>query len=383
MKNNDEIIRLIQLYLSGELSAGEREELDRWCAADPQNKAFLNMLAREDVFAREFPHYQKINEVKAVRRFEKTIGHRRHMLRLVMKYAAILAFPLMAVVLWPREQPQQPAGVTTAAIRPGSSKAVLTLAGGEQVPLTGQEKQQIRLFDGIRLKQDKGLLVYDGAGEMTGRQEYNTLSTGRGGEYRLVLADGTKVFLNAATTLKYPVAFRGDTRRVQLEGEAYFEVAKDAAHAFVVETEGMEVKVYGTSFNVNTLRMDAVQTVLVEGSIGVRAAGDDREYRLHPGQMAVMDRKESSIELQEVDVELYTAWKDGVFRFNEERLEDLLTMLSNWYDVVVFYQNQDIRELHFSGYMERYDQITTILEAITEATGVRFSVQGSTIIVSE
>lgn len=383
MKNNDEIIRLIQLYLSGELSAGEREELDRWCAADPQNKAFLNMLAREDVFAREFPHYQKINEVKAVRRFEKTIGHRRHMLRLVMKYAAILAFPLMAVVLWQWERPLQPAAETAAAILPGSSKAVLTLAGGEQVHLTGQEKQQIRLSDGLKLKQDEGLLVYDGAGEIAGRQEYNTLSTGRGGEYRLVLADGTKVFLNAATTLKYPVAFQGDTRRVQLEGEAYFEVAKDAAHAFVVETEGMEVKVYGTSFNVNTLRTDAVQTVLVEGSIGIRAAGNEQEYRLHPGQMAVLDRADASIELQEVEVELYTAWKDGIFRFNGERLEDILNTLSNWYDVEVFYQNQDIRELHFSGYMERYDQITTILEAITEATGVRFSVQGSTIVVSE
>lgn len=382
----EHIIRLIQLAFTGDLSEQERQELESWCREKPENRAFYESLSREEIFARELPLYHRIDEEKAMQRFEEVVAgnKRRHIpMKRLLRYAAVLVLPLLGVAIWQWNR-QQPAAVVTQTITPGSSKAVLTLAGGRQVSLEGQTQQQIEVGTGVHVKQADGLLSYDSlAGKRTGAMEYNTLATGRGGEYRLILADGTQVFLNAASTLQYPVVFEGGERKVYLEGEAYFEVAKDAAHAFVVETKGMQVKVYGTSFNINAFRPDEVRTVLVEGRIGVSAAGGGREYRVLPGQMAVWKQSEGTVELEEVDVSLYTAWKDGIFRFSHERLEDILTTLANWYDVDVFYQSQSVKELHFSGYMERYEQIGTILEAITESTGVQFGVQGKTIVVSK
>lgn len=380
----DRIINLIGLALSGELKEEERLELEAWCREKEENREFYDTLRRENQFSREYPLYRRIDEVRAMLRFEKAAGRKsgKHLIfRRIARYAAILLLPLLSVAVWQWNR-QQPAAVATEAIVPGSAKAVLTLAGGQQLKLTGQMRQEIEVSAGIKVKEETGTLAYEAAtGNGGGRTEQNTLSTGRGGEYRIVLADGTKVFLNAATSLKYPVAFDGKVRKVELEGEAYFEVAKDPAHPFIVATKGMEVKVYGTSFNINTLRTDEIRTVLVEGSIGIRSA--DRECRVSPGQMAVWNKTDGSLTLKEVDVSLYTAWKDGIFRFDRERLDEILNTLSNWYDVAIFYRNPDVKNLHFSGYMERYDQIGIILEAITEATGVRFAIQGKTIVVSE
>ena len=191
------------------------------------------------------------------------------------------------VVVWQWNAPQ-PENSVTETIVPGSSRAVLTLAGGEQVELTGQTEQEILVAPEIEVRQKAGMLAYDmKGGERIGRGGQNVLATGRGGEYRLILADGTRVFLNAATILRYPVVFDDEVRRVQLEGEAYFEVAKDSGRPFVVETTGMEVKVYGTSFNINTLRINEIQTVLVEGSISICSVAAGREYRMCPGHWHV------------------------------------------------------------------------------------------------
>ena len=381
---NENIVRLIQLALSGELNEREREELEAWCREKKENKEFYDVLCQEKLFSREFPIYRQIDEEKAMQCFEKTMSGKYLLLKRLARYAAILILPLLGMAVWQWNSRQHPVEVVTQSIIPGSSKAVLILSGGQQVSLVGQEQQSIEVLAGIQIKQQAGLLSYDSlAPQNVGKIAYNTLSTGRGGEYSLVLADGTKVFLNAVTTLKYPVVFNEEVRKVQLDGEAYFEVAKDAARAFIVETKGIEVKVYGTSFNINTLHANEIQTVLVEGNIGIRSVATDREYRVRPGQMAVWKQTDNTVELQEVDVTLYTAWKEGIFRFDRQRLEDILNTLVNWYDVEVFYQSQDIKNLHFSGYMERYDQIDVILEAITEATGVRFAVQGRTIIVSK
>ena len=376
---NENIIRLIQTYLSGELTEAEQKELNEWCEKAPANREFLNEIAKEDLFSKEFPLYRGIDEKKAVRQFERIIQPKRHILRQMIKYAAVLILPVLGVVIW---QWQYKSVVETAeeVIVPGSSKAVLTLSGGQQLNLSAETQKDIQAAEGIKVKQEKGILTYHPE-DKTIPTEYNTLTTSPGGEYRLVLSDGTKVYLNAVSELKYPVLFNGPERRVRLEGEAFFEVAKDAAHAFIVETKGVEVKVYGTSFNINTSCLNEIQTVLVEGNIGIRAVGHDEEYRVHPGQMAVWKQSEGSLELENVDVALYTAWKDGIFCFNQERLEDIMNKLAKWYDVEIFYRNQSIKELHFSGHMERYEQISTILEAITEATGVQFDVKGKTIII--
>ena len=197
------------------------------------------------------------------------------------------------------------------------------------------------------------------------------------------LPDKSYVWLNSGSWLRYPTRFSEESRRVEIRGEAYFEVTKDPKRPFFVEMEGVEVRVYGTSFNVNTHQEGNIQTVLVKGSVGVKILASGEESMIKPGQMAEFKQGSRKIDVKEVNVAVYTDWKDGIFRFENQRLEDILTVLSNWYDVDVFYQTVSVKELHFSGYMERYKDVSVILEAITLSTGVTFSVQGKTIIVSK
>ena len=145
----------------------------------------------------------------------------------------------------------------------------------------------------------------------------------------------------------------------------------------------MEVKVYGTSFNINTLRKDGIQTVLVEGSVGIKVLPSGEECMIKPGQLAEFNKEEGKIKVREVNTTLYTDWKEGIFRFENERLEDILETLSNWYNVDMFYQTPAVKELHFSGFMERYEQIDSILNAITISTGVHFVIREHTIMVSK
>lgn len=205
----------------------------------------------------------------------------------------------------------------------------------------------------------------------------------RGGEYKVTLSDGSLVYLNSVTRIKYPVVFSRKERKVFLSGEAYFEVAEDPKRPFLVEVGGIEVKVYGTFFNINSFREGGVQTVLVKGSVGVKVLASGEESMIEPGQMAEFRQGSMKVEVKEVDVNLYTDWKNGIFRFKNQRLEDILTILSNWYDVDIFYQIPSVKELHFSGYMERYKNFEIILEAITLSTGVQFSIQGKTVVVSK
>ena len=204
----------------------------------------------------------------------------------------------------------------------------------------------------------------------------------KGGEFKLQLADGTRVYLNSATDLRYPVAFTGSERRVYLKGEAYFEVAKDAEHPFIVVTDDVQVRVYGTSFNVNTLGADGVRTVLVEGKVGIRGQDSDREYVLKPNELAFYDWNSRDMKIETVDPDLYTLWRKGIFVFERETLENIMNILSLWYDMEVFFQSESAKQLHFSGHMKRYEQIEDILHAITDATGVVFTINDRTVCVS-
>lgn len=239
-------------------------------------------------------------------------------------------------------------------------------------------------LEAMEVEQKEGVLSYQTVRpvqENAETVEYNMLATERGGEYQLVLSDGTRVFLNAVTSLKYPVVFGEGERRVELDGEAYFEVAADSARAFVVEVGDMEVEVYGTSFDVTTFYEGEVRTVLVEGSVGVREPGSGKVCRIVPGQMAVYDREDRSIAVKETDVTLYTAWKEGLFRFEEVRLEDIMETLSRWYDVDVFFDDDALRHTLFTGDLKRYDNIGVHLRMLEMTTNVAFEVKGNAVFV--
>lgn len=385
---SDRIVRLLQLYLLGDITEEERQELEDWCEEAPRNRKLFEQICQEDLFSKERYVYEKINDTKAFSVFEKRV--RKVSSRSIgnwWKYAAVLLFPILVVGSWKLMHETEQVSIvasSVAPIQPGCSQAVLVLDDGRKVFLKEEEEGVISEDKEITVTGEKDRLVYTSSeGKNVDEIRFNELEVPRGGEYKVRLADGTLVYLNSATRMKYPVKFDEKERKVYLSGEAYFEVAKDPERPFFVEMEGVEVRVYGTSFNVNTHREGNIQTVLVKGSIGVKVLSSGMESMIRPGQMAEFKQGNTKVDVKDVNVAVYTDWKDGIFRFENQRLEDILTVLSNWYDVDVFYQTVSVKELHFSGYMERYKDVSVILEAITLSTGVTFSIQGKTIVVSK
>ena len=385
---SDRIVRLLQLYLLGDISEEERQELEDWCEEAPRNRKLFEQICQEDLFSKERYVYEKIHDTKAFSVFEKRV--RKVSSRSIgnwWKYAAVLLFPILVVGSWKLMHETEQVSIvasSVAPIQPGCSQAVLVLDDGRKVFLKEEEEGVISEDKEITVTGEKDRLVYTSSeGKNVDEIRFNELEVPRGGEYKVRLADGTLVYLNSATRMKYPVKFDEKERKVYLSGEAYFEVAKDPERPFFVEMEGVEVRVYGTSFNVNTHQKGNIQTVLVKGSIGVKVLSSGMESMIRPGQMAEFKQGNTKVDVKDVNVAVYTDWKDGIFRFENQRLEDILAVLSNWYDMNVFYQTVSVKELHFSGYMERYKDVSVILEAITLSTGVTFSIQGKTIIVSK
>lgn len=385
---SDRIVRLLQLYLLGDITEEERQELEDWCEEAPRNRKLFEQICQEDLFSKERYVYEKINDTKAFSVFEKRV--RKVSSRSIgnwWKYAAMLLFPILVVGSWKLMHETEQVSIvasSVAPIQPGCSQAVLVLDDGRKVFLKEEEEGVISEDKEITVTGEKDRLVYTSSeGKNVDEIRFNELEVPRGGEYKVRLADGTLVYLNSATRMKYPVKFDEKERKVYLSGEAYFEVAKDPERPFFVEMEGVEVRVYGTSFNVNTHQEGNIQTVLVKGSIGVKVLSSGMESVIRPGQMAEFKQGNTKVDVKDVNVAVYTDWKDGIFRFENQRLEDILAVLSNWYDMNVFYQTVSVKELHFSGYMERYKDVSVILEAITLSTGVTFSIQGKTIIVSK
>ena len=385
---SDRIVRLLQLYLLGDITEEERQELEDWCEEAPRNRKLFEQICQEDLFSKERYVYEKIHDTKAFSVFEKRV--RKVSSRSIgnwWKYAAVLLFPILVVGSWKLMHETEQVSIvasSVAPIQPGCSQAVLVLDDGRKVFLKEEEEGVISEDKEITVTGEKDRLVYTSSeGKNVDEIRFNELEVPRGGEYKVRLADGTLVYLNSATRMKYPVKFDEKERKVYLSREAYFEVAKDPERPFFVEMEGVEVRVYGTSFNVNTHQKGNIQTVLVKGSIGVKVLSSGMESVIRPGQMAEFKQGNTKVDVKDVNVAVYTDWKDGIFRFENQRLEDILAVLSNWYDMNVFYQTVSVKELHFSGYMERYKDVSVILEAITLSTGVTFSIQGKTIIVSK
>ena len=385
---SDRIVRLLQLYFLGDITEEERQELEDWCEEAPRNRKLFEQICQEDLFSKERYVYEKIHDTKAFSVFEKRV--RKVSSRSIgnwWKYAAVLLFPILVVGSWKLMHETEQVSIvasSVAPIQPGCSQAVLVLDDGRKVFLKEEEEGVISEDKEITVTGEKDRLVYTSSeGKNVDEIRFNELEVPRGGEYKVRLADGTLVYLNSATRMKYPVKFDEKERKVYLSGEAYFEVAKDPERPFFVEMEGVEVRVYGTSFNVNTHQKGNIQTVLVKGSIGVKVLSSGMESMIRPGQMAEFKQGNTKVDVKDVNVAVYTDWKDGIFRFENQRLEDILAVLSNWYDMNVFYQTVSVKELHFSGYMERYKDVSVILEAITLSTGVTFSIQGKTIIVSK
>lgn len=267
-------------------------------------------------------------------------------------------------------------------ISPGGAKATLTLADGTVLDLDNLQNGIITKQGNISIiKTGSGQVIYKfnesaGASQIT---QVNTIQTPRGGEYQVVLPDGSKVWMNAASSLQFPAAFTGTERRVKLTGEAYFEVAKNIEKPFIVNADQLSVKVLGTHFNIAAYRDGSkLTTTLLEGS--VRVDNGKNNVLIKPGQEAALERDITSFKITEVDVQEAIAWKEGVFVFNDENIESIMRKLSRWYDIDVQFET-DLRNKDFSGTISRFKNIEEVLEMLQLTGSVHFKIEGRKIYV--
>lgn len=346
----------------------------------------LDKLEKSDSFLSKYRHYRRVDKKKAwlafCLRVEAKPTKRIHW-QFVFRYAAILLLPISIIaicLLLVADPVEKQISESLAEVGPGSSRAVLVLSDGNEISLDSTVSNRLAVGESAVAAVTGNHISYK-ANSQTASVQYNTLLTKRGGEYRIVLEDGTKVHLNATSQLKYPVVFTDKERVVHLQGEAYFEVAPDKARPFYVVTDQMKIRQYGTAFNVNAYPGSNTEVVLVRGSIGVTVG--DKERTLVPGQLAKVHAGSNLLSIKEVDAESYVAWNDGRFFFDNQSLKDIATVLSRWYDVEIQFVKGSIQYLHFTGSLDRYDTIEPIIQAISRAADVKVEMKNHILYISK
>jgi transmembrane sensor len=303
----------------------------------------------------------------------------------LLRYAAAASLVLAVITLLTvymtgrNVEKNQPAQVnTTPQAAPGTNKATLFLSNGQSVQL-GQNDQTIQ-DGGADIKANNNALVYETPETQPLAVVYNTVATPKGGEYQVTLPDGTKVWLNAETSIKYPTAFNGPERSVELTGEAYFEVAKNARQPFVVRSGETAIRVLGTHFNIMAYHDETfLKTTLTEGSVAMSKNGN--EVLLKPGEGGIAPIGTNKIQVAATDASQDLAWKNGQFYFNRTDLTAIMKQLARWYDLEIRYAGK-VPDKRFVGKISRYTNLSDVLDVL-RLSGLKFSMTGKTLIVEE
>ena len=376
MKTTTDISKLIARKILGDTLAPEEEAALQAWLSDGRNAATYEEVKRLDLVSAMLRLEREDYGERMVARFRRT--QQRRMLRLFLRrasvwagVAAVVALLFLAVPRSARRLAGDSTQQTAMTIVPGEPKAILTLADGQQIDVTdGDHRVVDRLLDSV------STALAD-----TVAMRYNTLSIPRGGEFRYELADGTHVWLNAESELRFPETFGGGERRVYVKGEVFFDVAHDEAHPFVVSTGRGDVRVLGTCFNLTDYAGTPLAATLVEGRIRFHTP-DGRDYDVRPSQQLTFDEAGGTVDVQTVDVSVYTAWVDHQFVFRNQSLEDILTTLSRWYDFHPVFADDSLRGIRLSGRLYRGDDIRVLLNSYERAAGIRFVIRGENILVT-
>jgi transmembrane sensor len=270
-------------------------------------------------------------------------------------------------------------------IAPGGNRGILTLSNGKQIILANISAKDTIAKEGeeVTIKMGaNGVITYvinpDADTSKEDPNSFNTLSTPTGGQYNIVLADGTKVYLNTVSSIKYPTQFNSDQRVVELEGEAYFEVAKNKNKPFIVKSANQTIEVLGTHFNVHAYNNETVvKTTLLEGSVAVTYKNE--KSVLKPGQQSSVSDNFTKIKIREVDTEATIAWKNGRFKFDNADLKTVMKQLERWYGIKVEYRG-DVSDVRFNGGTFMNKNLSEVLKVL-ELSDIKFKVEGKTIIV--
>ncbi len=380
-----DIFDIISRSLMCDLDAGEQRQLDQWLAESEEHQRLYRALLAKDDLTEQYHAYMSLDGEKAWRKqaslIEQAEGDgapcRHRFYHIPRRYmgraaAAIVGVLLVAGAYWfHHRQPAQKAPVPVSQEMVVAMQQAEQSSSNEATLQVGDEKpQQVRSLSALL----KMMARQDVDEELLG-----TLITRNGKEFWMSLPDGTRVHLNGNSRLSYPLAFTGDQREVALVGEAYFIVAKDKEHPFIVHTAKGDVKEYGTEFNVNT-QGDKTCVVLVKGSISVRAEGG-KEQMMTPGDKAELAMQ--GVTMSRVDVAPYVAWNTGHFSFEDCRLDELMQVVARWYGLNVVFTSDQLRTVRFTGSLSRYESIENTLEVIGAIANVKVEQQDTRIIISK
>lgn len=379
--NETEFLELLKRHQNGTLSIEDKDKLDAWYLHKATNS---NKQLSEYELADSYEHLKSrlplIQQTKVINLWPR------------IAVAASIALLLGTGIFYFTksevgvEQENSPVVEKSKEIAPGGNRGILTLSNGKQIILSEISSKDIIAKedqDEVTIKMDaNGLITYvinpNAEASKEDANSFNTLSTPTGGQYNIVLADGTKVFLNAVSSIKYPTQFNGDQRIVELEGEAYFEVAKNKSKPFLVKSANQTIEVLGTHFNVHAYNNESViKTTLLEGSVAV--SSKNQKAILKPGQQANVSESSSKIAVKEVDTEAAIAWKNGRFKFDNADLKSVMKQLERWYGIKVEYRG-DVSDVRFNGGTFRNKNLSEVLKVL-ELNNIKFKVEGKTIIV--
>ncbi len=386
IKKDFHVAELISRYLSGILLSEEEAELKEWREGSPGNEELFRHICDTENLIGYCRESNRFNKDKAWIQLERRLSsiRRRKVILTLSKYAAVLIIPaiVFSVYIFKSSEKNVPERIENQEIQilPGEKRATLTLGGGETIDLQANSNAKLEEEDGTAITIDRDALNYQSANVNVSEEKeiYNKIDVPIGGEYALTLSDGTKVYLNAMSSLQFPVRFVKDQRVVILEGEGYFEVAK-SGKPFIVKVGKIDVEVLGTTFNISAYEGEPHQTTLVEGSLRVSTVSGLSKM-LKPSEQAYMNNDSEELKIRKVDVLQYISWVNGKIYFKDACLEDIMNNLARWYDIHVSYEDAAVKKLRFGCNLNRYKEITPFLELLEKTEKVNIVVKGNNII---
>ena len=362
-KHITHIADLIIAELTGKIDDAGRNELENWKHETPEHLRLYNLYQSPDFIARKFEFIKEYSAIEAYQEFAGRVKQAKRQKRTLVLYRYVAAVVLLFVLggsFYFFHDTKDESIVFVQKIQPGSCKAILTEPDGTKIDISDTTFLAFVQKSVMSRKNEEEKEV--------GETLYHTITIPRGGEYDLLLSDGSRLRMNSESEIRVPVTFEKGQREVFMKGEIYFDIVRDSLAPFVVHTHQGDIRVLGTSFNVRDYQdEDFLETTLVNGKVAFERGGN-YSY-LKPGEQLRLNKEDGKTTVETVDVLLYCSWKDGRFVFEKQRLEVIMNTIARWYNINVFYESSSVKDILFTGNIKRYsdlEQVVNMLKLINK-----------------
>ncbi|MCT4646821.1 MAG: FecR domain-containing protein [Carboxylicivirga sp.] len=379
---NSHISKLIFLHTKGELDDVQKKELQNWLKEERNQKVFEEIV-NKSIILKKVREYDDAERDIVWSKLDNQLFKKKDKYKW-LKYATVILLPFAIGLFILTQTPKVGVEmVQVEEVKPGGTNAKLYFSNGEVIDLQKDTSSVLRSKDNLLVQRENNQLKVNSNQLIASYGvNMNRIVTPIGGEYQLVLSDGTKVWLNADSYLEFPSKFSDKYRKVKAKGEVYFDVATNKEWPFVVESQGVELKVLGTEFNLRSyFDEDFVATTLIEGSVLVSNSLKE-SLKLSPGKQIIVERGNNKMFERIADIESVTGWRKGRFIFKRRRVEDIMYDLARWYDVKIFFSNSRIKDVSMTLDITRYSEIEDVLDVMEATRLVSFNLSGKTIMVN-